>query len=500
MTVLAYLLELTDIKSVLIFVSISLLLLDYFRNKPPANFPPGPRSLPFIGHLHHLTDFSKAHLEFAKFAEKYGNIFNFRLFGPRLVVLNGHKVVRELYVNQADHFADRPTGIPLFEDIFGGKGLVASNGYSWKQQRRFALHTLRNFGLGKSSLEPSILLECRYLNEAFSNEQGKAFNPQWLINNAVSNIICVLVFGERFEYSDDDFQALLRNINLAVSLEAGIWAQFYNMFPWIFRRIPGPHRKILTTWNKVVTFVRDKVEDHRADCDPSNPRDYIDFFLTEMEKWKDDKAAGFNVENLCFCTLDLFTAGTETTSATLYWALLYMIKYPEIQRKVQEEIDRVVGSSRQPSVADQENMPYTDAVIHEIQRFGDVIPLNLVRSATKETQVGEYVIPKGTMVMGTLNSILFDKTEWETPHIFNPAGHFLDAEGKFRKREAFLPFSLGKRVCPGEQLARMELFLFFTSLLQRFSFSPPEGVEPSLESQLSSTNSPRPYRLCATPR
>ncbi|XP_063056459.1 cytochrome P450 2J4-like [Engraulis encrasicolus] len=453
MTVIAYLLELTDIKSVLLFLLIFLLLLDYFKNKPPKNFPPGPRSLPFVGHLNHLTDFSKAHLEFAKFAEKYGPVFNVRLFGARLVVVNGYKKTSMVFVS---------------------KGILASNGYSWKQQRRFALHTLRNFGL------------------------GKAFDPQLLINNTVSNIICVLVFGERFENTDNDFQSLLQNINLLVSLEADICAQMYNMLPWLMRRIPGPHRKLLAVSDGIVDFVKGKVKDH-ADYDPLNPRDYIDCFLAEMEKWKEDKAAGFNVENLCHCALDLFLAGTETTSATLYWALLYMIKYPEIQRKVQEEIDRVVGSSKQPSVADRENMPYTDAVIHEIQRFGDIVPLNVARSSTQDTKIGHYVIPKGTMVTGTLHSILFDETEWETPHTFNP-GHFLDAEGKFRKREAFLPFSLGKRGCPGEQLARMELFLIFTSLLQRFSFSPPDGVEPSLESEHAVTHCAKPYQLCAVPR
>ncbi|XP_063057372.1 cytochrome P450 2J2-like [Engraulis encrasicolus] len=496
MAALAHLLELVDIKSFLLFLSIFLILVDYITSKPPKDFPPGPWSLPFIGHLHLLTDFSKAHLQFAKFAGRYGNIFNFRLFGPRLVVLNGHKLVKEVY--QGDNIADRPV-VPLFDDIIGGKGVVLSNGYSWKQQRRFALHTLRNFGLGKRSLEPSILLECRYLNEAISNEQGKAFNPQWLVNNAVSNIISVLVFGERFEYTNDTYQSLLKDINLIFILEADIWAQIYNVFPWLLRRIPGPHRKLFAVWNKVIDFVRTKVKEHQTDYDPSNPRDYIDCFLGEMEKWKNDEAAGFNVENLCYCTLDLFIAGTETTSTTLSWGLLYMMKYPEIQRKVQEEIDRVVGSSRQPSVADRENMPYTDAVIHEIQRLGNILPLNLVRSATKDTQVGDYVIPKGTMVAGVLNSILFDEKEWETPHTFNPA-HFLDAEGKFRKREAFLPFSLGKRVCLGEQLARMELFLFFTSLMQRFTFSPPAGVEPSLESKLAVTRSPQSYQLCADPR
>ncbi|XP_031430222.1 cytochrome P450 2J2-like isoform X2 [Clupea harengus] len=447
MTVIFHILELLDIKSFLLFAFIFLLIFDYIKSKPPKNFPPGPWSLPFIGDLHHI-DFTEIHLQFVKFAEKYGQIFSIRFFGPRIVLLNGLKLVREAYVHQGENFADRPS-LPLFADIVGDK--------------------------------------------------GKPFNPMWLVNNAVSNIICVLVFGERFEYSNNDFQALLKDINEVIFLEGSAWAQLYNIFPWLMRRVPGPHQKIFALWEKQITFVKKKIEDHRVDYDPSNLRDYIDCFIGEMEKYKDDEASGFNVENLSFCTLDLFLAGTETTYTTLYWGLLYMIKYPEIQRKVQEEIDRVVGSSRPPSLTDRENMPYTDAVIHETQRIGNILPLNVGRSATKDTQVGGYIIPKGTMVLASLTSVLFDETEWETPHTFNPE-HFLDTEGKFRRREGFLPFSIGKRVCLGEQMARMELFLFFTSLLQRFSFSAPQGVEPKLECRLGATHSPQPYQLCAVPR
>uniref|UniRef100_A0A4W4FU91 Uncharacterized protein n=1 Tax=Electrophorus electricus TaxID=8005 RepID=A0A4W4FU91_ELEEL len=464
------------------------------------NFPPGPWSLPFIGDIH-LIDLKKIHIELQRFTEKYGRILSIRIFGLRFVILNGYKLVKKVYVDQGHVFADRPS-LPLFDDISGGnKGIVASSGYAWKQQRRFALSTLRNFGLGKKSLEPSIHLECRLQKTEFCSVLflGKPFNPQWLINNAVSNIICVLVFGDRFEYSDSEFQTLLKAINEVVYLEGGIWAQIYNMFPWVMRRVPGPHQKIFLLWKKVIDFVRSKISEHRVNYDPSNPRDYIDCFLTEMEKWKGDEAAGFDMENLCFCTLDLFAAGTETTSTTMYWGLLYMIKYPEIQAKIQAEIDKVVGSSCQPSMLDKENLPYTNAVIHEIQRMANIIPLNLPRAATEDTQIEGYCIPKGTTVLGNLTSVLFDESEWETPQTFNP-GHFLDDNGNFRKREAFMPFSAGKRVCLGEQLARMELFLFFTSLLQHFTFSPPEGVEPSLEYRLGASHSPQPYKLCAVPR
>uniref|UniRef100_A0A8C2BSB0 Uncharacterized protein n=1 Tax=Cyprinus carpio TaxID=7962 RepID=A0A8C2BSB0_CYPCA len=435
---LLHLYEWIDIKGVFIFSCVFLLLSDYIRNKAPKNFPPGPWSLPFIGDLHHIEN-GRIHLQFSQFAEKYGKIFSLRILGSRIVVLDGYKLVKEVYLTHDDSLAGRPI-LPLFYDIVGDKGLVAATGYKWKQQRRFALSTLRNFGVGKKSLEPSISLECCILNEAVSNEQGRPFDPRSLLSNAVANVICVLVFGHRFEYSDNGFQSLLKNINEAVYLQGGFCAQL-----------------------------------------------------------KGDTAAGFDVEDLCFCTLDLFGAGTETTSTTLYWGLLYMVKYSEIQAKVQEEIDRVVGGSRQLSLSDKENMPYTNAVIHEIQRIGNIIPMNVARATVEDIKIGKYSIPKGTIVTGNLTSVLFDESEWETPHRFNP-GHFLDAEGQFRRRDAFLPFSLGKRVCLGEQLARMELFIIFSSLLQRFTFSSPAGVEPSLDFKLGATHAPQPYELCAVPR
>ncbi|XP_016119937.1 cytochrome P450 2J2-like, partial [Sinocyclocheilus grahami] len=325
------------------------------------------------------------------------------------------------------------------------------------------------------------------------------FNPMVTLNSAVSNIISCLIFGQRFEYHDECYQKILRLDTECIQLTGSPRAQLYNVCPWLLEYLPGPHQTIFSNYKQITDFLRGEIIKHKEVWDPLNPRDLIDNYLTEMEKKKSDPEAGFNIEGLVVTCLDLIEAGTETATTTLRWGLLFMIKFPEIQEKVQEEIDRVIGQSRQPCLADRVNMPYTEAVIHEIQRFGDVVPLGFPKKAVKDTTLRGYFIPKGTSITINLSSVLHDPNEWETPDTFNP-GHFLTENGQFWKRDAFMPFSAGKRACLGEQLARQELFLYFTSLLQQFTISKCPGEEPSLEGEIWFTYAPAPYRMCLSSR
>lgn len=487
-----------DVQVLLVSTIIFLLLADIMRRRRPKTFPPGPLSWPVIGNTITI-DFKKAHLELCRLAEQYGNIYSLKMGPTWTVVLNGYKTVKEALVTHGDAMADRPDNA-LARDVSGPHGVVMSNGYLWKQQRKFALFTLKYFGVGKKSLETAILDEFTHLSNYIEAHNGNPFNPHLPTNYAVANIICSLVFGHRFEYTDERFQAFMMMFDKTIELEASIWAALYNNFPVVMRRLPGPHQTVLKIYEQVKVFLREEIEQHKKSWDSSEPRDYIDCYLTEIEKSQEDSAAGFTEDNLICCALDLFVAGSETTSTTLRWSFLYMAKYPEIQEKVQAEIDQVIGQSRLPTMADRADMPYTDAVIHEIQRIGNIAPLGLPRYTTKDVQLGDYFIPKGTEIIANLTSVMFDKDEWETPDTFNP-GHFLNMkEGKFVRNPAFIPFSAGKRVCLGESLAKMELFLFFTSFLQRYTFSMPAGVKPVMDFRFGITLAPQPHEICAIPR
>ncbi|KAM6303648.1 cytochrome P450 2D6 [Podargus strigoides] len=485
-----------------VFLTVFALVLDFMkRRKKWSRYPPGPVSLPFVGTMMSI-DFCNPHLTFNQLQKKFGNVFSLQNCWTNTVVLNGYKTVKEALINQSEDFADRPY-MPVYEHLgYGHKSegiVMARYGHVWKELRKFTLSTLRNFGMGKKSLEERVREEAGFLCSAVNSEEGRPFDLRFLVNNAVCNVICITIYGKRFNYGDETFKKLLHLFEKYLKEETGFLTQLLNVVPFL-SHIPGVTQTVFHGQKAFMDFIDVLIAKHMQTWSPDYIRDFTDVFLKEMEKGKAAEKSGFNYNNLRLVTADLFTAGSETTSTTLRWAVLYMLLHPEIQSKVQAEIDTVIGRERSPTMEDQVSMPYTNAVIHEVQRCGDVIPIGVPHMTYRDTELQGFFIPKGTTIITNLSSVLKDEAVWEKPKEFYPE-HFLDASGHFVKPEAFLPFSAGRRACLGEQLARMELFIFLTTLLQKFTFVLPEDQpRPQEDGQFAFLRAPHPYLVRAVPR
>ncbi|XP_067237353.1 cytochrome P450 2K1-like isoform X2 [Chanodichthys erythropterus] len=462
--------------------------------------PPGPKPLPLLGNLLSL-DLTRPFDTLCELSRTYGNVYQVFLGPKKVVVLVGHKTVKEALVNYADEFGERDI-TPGFRIVTDGHGILFSNGENWKEMRRFALSNLRDFGMGKRGSEDKIIEEIQYLKGEFDKFEGTPFDTTHPVNYAVSNIISSIVYGSRFEYTDPRFTEMVDKANENIRISGSASMMLYNTFPWLGPFLNSKRiivRNVLKNRAEVTKLINELLET----LNPQDLRGFVDSFLIrkQSDEQSGKKDSRFYQENLLVIVGNLFAAGTDTTGTTLRWALMLMAKYPQIQDRVQDEIDGVIGG-RQPVVDDRKKLPYTDAVIHETQRLANIVPMNLPHKTSCDVHFNGYFIKKGTPVIPLLTSVLKDPSEWEKPNSFYPE-HFLDEKGQFVKRDAFMPFSAGRRVCLGESLANMELFLFFTSLLQSYRFTTPPGVsgdDLDLKGIVGITLNPSPHKLCAIRR
>ncbi|XP_041852024.1 cytochrome P450 2D14-like [Melanotaenia boesemani] len=467
------------------------LIVVHVKSHRPKNFPPGPAILPILGNLLHL------HLEnplkdFERLRQSYGNVYSLFTGSRPTVVINGLKAMKEAMVIRAADYAGRPQDM-LFSNVTQKKGLIMVDyGSSWRDHRRFALMTL-DFGLGKKSMEDRIHDEIQYTTKTLETSIGKTLSPQVMFHNAASNIICQVLFGKRYEYDDDTIKTIVRCFTENTRISNGPWAMIYNSLP-IIRNLPLPFRKAFKNHETCRNIARRLVNEFKKTRVPGEPRHFVDCYLDELEK-RGGQDNSFSEEELVAACLDLYSAGTDTTSNTLLTAFLYLMNHPHIQERCQREIDQVLEGKDRPSFEDRNNMPYMQAVIHEIQRIANTAPLILIHCTTKDTELMGYSIPKGTVIIQNLTSVLSEEGQWKFPHEFN-SENFLNEKGEFVKPEAFMPFSAGPRMCLGEGLARMELFLIMVTLLRKFKFIWPEDAgEPDFTPIFGITLTPKPYRM-----
>ncbi|XP_072024455.1 cytochrome P450 2U1-like [Amphiura filiformis] len=502
--------QLLDLRVFLISFLICLCVYEFYdwwnvKMSSLMNLPPGPWGLPGVGCIPYLflasyrtgLPLSEPHLLLTHLTESYGKVYSMYVGSKLLVFLNSYSSIRDAFQNR--FISDRPYS-NIVEKLGGkGEGINLSSGSPWIEQRRFTLRAFSRFGLGKRRFEDQVLMEAGVLVSECFKYGGKAFNPDILFPKATSNVLCSVIFGKRFDYDEPKFERLLHISKRQIEIiGTGVVALYVPLVKYFQGDITQELVAITTEQreelNKFIT-------EHKENFDPDNLDSYLDVYLSEIEKSKENGTESEVNEDNLICTIrEIFGAGTESSASTMGWLMLHMMEYPEVQTRVHQELDAVVGRNRMPRMSDKPDLVYTHATILEVQRIQSIGPLGFPHLSSQKTSIGDFEIPAGTIVVPNVWAIDHDPDVWPDPWRFDP-NRFISEDGGIFREEEVIPFSLGRRVCLGENLAKMELFLFFSHLLHQFTIKKVDKMTKlDFKGVVGSTYSPRPFEMIADKR
>ncbi|KAF7637785.1 hypothetical protein Mgra_00002759 [Meloidogyne graminicola] len=471
------------------FVCLILFYNFYFKRR---NLPPGPIPLPLVGNLLELKK-EMPEKCFLRWKHKYGNIFTIWFGEQPHVCITDYNKIMETFQKDGETYSGRFRFEEFDKIIKGGSyGIVMTDGDLWREHRRFALQIFRDFGLGKNLMQNKILSELELLFERIDEEisQENEINFSQLIDISVGSIINNFLFGYRFDNEKlGEFYEIKDFMNYV--LDKGFNPIMVLLQWWPNLRYLPIMKNYFEEFNenekRFAAFHERQIKEHLYSIN-SPPTDFVEAYLLEKQR-RDEigKPHDYTIEQLKGVISDLFFAGQETTSTTLTWGIAFLINYPNIQLKVQKELDLIIGDfDRIITTSDKQTLPYLNALINEIQRVANLIPLNVFHKLTKDVVINGYSLLKGTVIVPQISAVLADGEIFKNPEEFNPE-RFLDENGKLKKVDELIPFSVGKRQCLGESLARMELFLFLGNLLNKYNFLPGKEGLPSLKRYFGGT-------------
>ena len=475
------------------------LIISHFHGT--RNLPPGPFPFPIIGNAHKLAADSR-HLDLVELEKHYGKVFRLYLGRKLVVIVSGASAIKEVLVTKSAEFAGRPS---LYSsEVYAEGKAIGFVDYSseWRLHRKVAVSAIKTYITHKIK-EFGINEEFDLLLKRVRSRNGQPHDITKEIRLAVMNVICALVFGSRYELDDPEFTKFMEINDTILNMLAS--GSVVDVFPWL-RFIPLKSIRNLkqkcTERNEIISRIYQQYMDA---CRLDNPQDLTDTLLKTKKQAEDEDSSikeFLTDQHLIMTMSEVFIAGMETTASTLCWALMCLIHNPDVQKRLHQELDQVIGHDRLPDLEDKKNLPYLEATITETLRLSSIGPLSVPHKTTVDTTLQGYSIPKGTTVLTNLWSLHHDPEIWDDPGTFRPE-RFLDEEGSFvpPKADHFLPFSAGRRVCLGESLARIELFLVLARLLHSFKFENPPGCDlPTLEPVVGLVLMPRPFNVCALKR
>ncbi|KAL2083457.1 hypothetical protein ACEWY4_021230 [Coilia grayii] len=486
--------------------SVLVVILYFLRRRfgacQPGKSLPALPSLPIIGSLLSLKSDRPPHIFFQELQRKYGPTYSLMMGSHNVIIVNSYQHAKEVLIKKGKTFAGRPRTVTTDILTRDGKDIAfADYSPTWRFHRKIVHGALCMFGEGTASIEKIICREADAMCETLGEMQSLAVDLAPELTRAVTNVICSLCFSSSYKHGDKEFEDMLDYSQGIVDTVAK--DSLVDIFPWL-QIFPNKDLRVLRDCVSVRDMLlQKKYEEHKANYSDNIQRDLLDALLRAKRSSENNNTntqdVGLTDDHLLMTVGDIFGAGVETTTTVLKWSIAYLVHHPQVQAKIQAELDRKIGRERHPQLSDRGNLPYLEATIREVLRIRPVSPLLIPHMALADTSIGDYTVKRGARVIINLWSLHHDQKEWKNPDLFDP-GRFLDKEGETVccPSASYLPFGAGIRVCLGEALAKMELFLFLSWILQRFTLDVPAGHPlPSLEGKFGVVLQPQKYKVLA---
>jgi cytochrome P450 len=466
-----------------ILVVIALFVFAITYQTDPDVLPIPSRRLPVVGHLPFLGQFPYIVLHI--WSKLYGKVLQIQLGMKSLIVLSEFSTIKKLYNLDEFNLRHEPA---VFKKHFNSKGITFNSGDSWHSAKKLNIKILKDV-LGRESAQSVILEQVKLIKSCI--ETGNPVDLVDVINPALNNIMVNTLFGFQFSWNDVKFQSLLHNLKSILKLtNHASWTSSFPILeklPFLgFDRISKDLDLHFTQLFEVINNWVKQIETGKISV--NNTNNYTLNYLNQAEE-------NYDREQLAASLANLLMGGTETNSATMRWAFIFLLENSQILENIQYELKAL--DKDLITWDDRSKLHYLQAFLMEVQRMGCVTTLggSTLRVAGENCKIGDYQINKGAFIAANVYSIHHNEEYFSNPYTFDPT-RFLK-NGELVIRSELIPFGMGKRRCPGESLAKMEMFLIISNILNSFTFDATDSSKINSKENFTagSVRSPLPYEL-----
>ncbi|SCO50103.1 related to O-methylsterigmatocystin oxidoreductase [Fusarium fujikuroi] len=450
-----------------IFASLSFLLVKHIQRSKIPPLPPGPKGLPFLGNIRDLPPpgtLEWPHWQSHK--EKYGPITSVTVLGQRFVILHNRQVIMDLLETRAMKSASRPK-LVFAGDIVGYDGVMGLMPYNQTFRTHRKLTATQVSPKSITRFESIQELEILKLLKRLHQDCNSQNIPDHL-NQLSGSIMLRILYNYETDPSKSDHIVTMANLVMEEFSQAttpGAWMA--DFIPWL-RHIPDwmPgagfkktaklfRQHLLQNVLDPYQYVKDQMANRKDNVS------YVAGLIKDIHR----KIDAEEERVIAWTAASMMNAGTDTSGATLLAFFAAMLLNPNVQKKAQEEIDRIIGDSRLPSFSDKPGLPYITAIVQEVLRWHTLAPMGFPHMTTEDDTYRGYFIPKNTLLFPAVASLTHDPQVYHDPMEFKPERYF---EPYNEPSPSDLVFGFGRRACPGRWIAEQTLFLSIAQTLAVF--------------------------------